>query len=161
MPSSPFRPTFLLASDLNETQLLSCIQDKFDCERFCNRIRGNHGMVEIKQRHRHFWSPFLTFEVSAGNRQCEIRGRFSPHPTIWTAFTFSYLAVSVVAFFSLVIGVSQQLAQMTPCAYWALPICGSAAILLWFVSRTGQKLARAEMVEMYELIKRCCEVNEG
>ena len=66
---------------------------------------------------------------------------------------FSYLAIAVLLFFSLMLGVSQQLAAQLPWAYWLVPVWVGIAISLWIASQLGQKLALHEMRAMKTVIE--------
>lgn len=112
-------------------------------------------MISIDESKRHFWSPWMHLEIrqEEGNRIVE--GRFSPHPSIWTGVMFSFLAIACLSFFAVILGMSQQLMGQTPWAYWLILLGISAAVLVWFVSKTGQKLAHEEMEEMRSRIEQC------
>jgi hypothetical protein len=52
-------------------------------------------------------------------------------------------------------GVSQQLSGQSPWAYTFIPAGLLVVAVLWFVSRTGQNLAHAEMEQMRSRIEEC------
>ncbi len=156
------RPTFQLKTDLGEEELIRRVQNAFSrrsdaasSTAFQGQFTGNHAMISFVESKRHFWSPWMHLEFRSEDQQRVISGRFSPHPSIWTGFMFSFLAIACLTLFSAMFGVSQQLSGEAPWAYCAIPIGLLVAALLWFVSKTGQKLAQVEMEEMRSQIEAC------
>ena len=159
MTVGPMRPTYLLESAISADALMECLQRAFaqHPDEFQSQFRRGHAMVSILESKRHFWSPWLHLETHEMDQGCLLRVRFSPHPSIWTGFMFAYLALVVVGFFALMMGISQQLAQQSPWAYWVIPGCLAIAVILWLASQAGQRLANAEMRRMKEVIESCLE----
>lgn len=112
-------------------------------------------MISIDESKRHFWSPWMHLEIRDNEDKRIVEGRFSPHPSIWTAVMFSFLAVACLSFFAVILGMSQQLMGQPPWAYGFILLGLVAAIALWFVSKAGQKLAHGEMEEMRSRIEDC------
>ena len=52
---------------------------------FDGRVLGHHLTLTVRERDRHFWSPWLTLDVrnQQGAEGCHVHGRFNPHPSIW------------------------------------------------------------------------------
>jgi len=112
-------------------------------------------MISIVESKRHFWSPWMHLEIRNDSQRRMVAGRFSPHPSIWTGFRFSFLGIGSLVFVAALFGISQQLSGQSPWAYIFIPIGLSVIALLWFISRTGQKLAREEMEQMKSRIEEC------
>ena len=74
---------------------------------------------------------------------------------------FAFLAIACLTFFAAMFGVSQQLSGQSPWAYYAIPLCLLVAAVLWFVSKTGQTLAQAEMEQMRSKIEACLNDRSG
>jgi hypothetical protein len=119
------------------------------------QFTGRHALISIVDSKRHFWSPWLSLEVADDNQGCEISGRFSPHPSVWTAFIFAYLSLAVLSFFSVIFGMSQQLVGQTPWGYWLLLVFVVLGISLWSASQVGQKLADADMRKLKSIVSNC------
>ena len=62
-----------------------------------------HLVLTVPDAQQHFWSPWLTIELSPGDAGTHLRATFSPHPSVWTGFAFGYLTMTVVLVASLVI----------------------------------------------------------
>lgn len=111
-----------------------------------------HFVLTIPVEQRHFWSPWLTVELSARDGGTHLHGSFSPHPSVWTGFAFAYLALGALTAVSLVLVGSAAMLPM-PSQRWALWVTGGASLAMlgmWWASRVGQRLAREQM----ELLRR-------
>ena len=157
MSVAQMRPTFLLRAPLTTAQLMHCIREHitdssldYDCQ-----FATHHVIVSLRPAKRHFWSPWMNLEIREIGDGSEVFGRFSPHPSIWTAIMFSYLAIATVCFFAIMFGVSQQLAGQTPWAYLVIPIGLLISVGLWIASKAGQRLAFDEMQQMRSIVQNC------
>lgn len=174
MSAALLRPTFNFESKMSEEELTRRIRASFslagdedqksDSKKlvgsksgFQGRFARGHAMISIDESKRHFWSPWLHLEIRDNEDKRIVEGRFSPHPSIWTAVVFSFLSVACLSFFAAIFGMSQQLMGQTPWAYCFILLGLFAGVVLWFVSKTGQKLAHGEMEEMRSRIKDCLD----
>ncbi len=150
------RPTFRLDTDISPDVLMQRIRGAvFDSANdFVAQFADRQAMISIHPAKRHFWSPWLHLDVRTEEAGNLVAGRFSPHPSIWTGFMFSYLAIGVLVFFCVMLGVSQQLAGQSPWAYYGVPVGGFLAAGLWFAAQAGQKLADGQMHELKTLIEQ-------
>lgn len=112
---------------------------------FTGSVAGNHMMLTVQEKDRHFWSPWLHLEVSEDGESVEVRGRFTPHPSLWTGFAFCYFSLIVMAGFAVVWGLSQWMIEERPTALWVALGCAVLVGLLWWSAQVGQRLARAQM----------------
>lgn len=169
MSSVRMRPTFQLETKMSAIDAMKCIQASFrksklpddpDQNRnsfYNGQFAGDHAMISIVDSKRHFWSPWMHLEIRANDTGQQIFGRFSPHPSIWTGFMFSYLSIGVIVFFAIMFGVSQQLSGQSPWAYYVIPIGLIIAMILWFAAKAGQNLAQDEMQTMKSVLEHCLE----
>lgn len=161
MSAVELRPTFLFNTDLSEDEAARCLKQSFlqsdesSEPSYRGQFNGRHAMISIDEAQRHFWSPWLHLEIRSDDGQRMIAGRFSPHPSIWTAFMFAFLAIGCVTLFAGMFGVSQQMSGQSPWAYTIIPIGLVIALTLWFISKTGQKLAHTEMEQMRNRVEHC------
>lgn len=142
MSAIRMRPTFLLETTLPISEVMQRFRDRVASSSpdYHGQFATNHAIVSLALSQRHFWSPWLNLEIKDCENVRQVFGRFSPHPSIWTAFMFSYLAIAVITFFALIFGVSQQLSGQLPWAYLTIPLGLMIATILWLASRAGQKL---------------------
>lgn len=147
MSTIRFRPTFQLDTPYASSETKRRIEAtlEMNADEFHTQFKERHAMISIAEAKRHFWSPWLHLEVRESESGSLVAGRFSPHPSIWTGFMFAYLSLGVLIFFSAIFGFSQQMANQSPYAYYAIPVWIFIAIALWLASQTGQKLALDEM----------------
>lgn len=153
MATLRLRPTFSIAlnrqtADKIWAQIQASVKDKG----LNGQFRDGHGMISYVEVKRHFWSPWLHLDLREQDGASTLHGRFSPHPSIWTAFVFGYLALTVIAFFGLVFGMSQWLSGEFPWGCIAVPVSLVTGLLMWITSQVGQRLAHDEMVELKRLI---------
>lgn len=102
-------------------------------------------VLTVSEAEQHVWSPWLTVEVSPREGGASLFARFSPHPSVWTLFAFSYIALSAVLLFSLCFAAALAMSGGSP---WALFASGGTALVmlaLWWISQVGQRLARGQM----------------
>ena len=106
-------------------------------------------VITVLPEARHFWSPWLTLDIGARGEGAHVSGTFSPHPSVWTAYMFGYLALGIVLLFSLLFAAS--VVMMGGGAAWSLWVAGGAvvgALAMWSFSVLGQRLAAAQMDEL-------------
>lgn len=119
----------------------------------CRRT-GAHFLVSVDPSRRHFWSPWLTFELVAeegeGSRG---HGRFNPSPGIWTGFMLAALAMITVAGSGLVWATAEWTLGRPLHGLWGTLVGTVGVVVLFFVSASGQRLAHAEIEEMEKVVK--------
>jgi hypothetical protein len=149
------RPTFQLDTNMDPDVLIKRVRLAVSNAPldYVGQFARRQAMISIHPAKRHFWSPWLHLDVRTEDTGNLIACRFSPHPSIWTGFVFSYLAIGVLVFFCLVLGVSQQIAGQPPWAYYGVPLGAAIATGMWFAAQAGQKLADDEMVRLKSLIE--------
>lgn len=157
MSVAQMRPTFWFETRLSDDDIMKCIRSSVAkcADEYQGRFTSHHAMISIDESKRHFWSPWLHLEIRNDSTERLVFGRFSPHPSIWTGIMFSYLSISVLVFFALMFGVSQQMAGEMPWAYYVIPGLLVLAVLIWFASKAGQKMAQSEMARMKLKIQEC------
>jgi len=146
------RPTFSIEFPLESAgaiERLSTLVDDHDYP-IDGRIAGNHLMLVIPPARRHFWSPWLHIEVLECEHGACVKGRFSPNPSVWTAFMLTYIALATLVFFAAMFGISQWMMNKPPSALTLAPIPIVAAIAMYWASLVGQKIADAQMRELYD-----------
>jgi len=118
-----------------------------------------HLVLTVPDAQQHFWSPWLTIELSPGDAGTHLRATFSPHPSVWTGFAFGYLTMTVVLVASLVIA---STAWIVPEGgqLWILWISAASAIVItgmWGASQLGQRFASAQMGELRRELDRALD----
>jgi len=119
----------------------------------CRRT-GGHFLVSIGRERRHFWSPWLTFELCGhADGGSGGHGRFNPSPGVWTGFMLAALAMITVAGAGLVWAFAEWTLNRPMHGLWA-GLAGSVGVVaLLLVSASGQRLAKAEMDEIEGVVR--------
>jgi len=157
---SSIQPHFsILVDSANHQSVLSKIKKIIEKQpdKFEGQFTVEHALFSFNKRQRHFWSPWLHLEIRGKEATPELYGWFTPHPSVWTAFVFAYLVVGCLASLALITGLTQQLLKMNAWGYYGIPVMAVAAVVLWIVSRTGQKLAAEEMIQLKDFASKCVE----
>jgi len=134
--------------------LRSALQN--DAESLRGQVFRKHAVVEMRGTDRTFWSPYLNLEVEDEPDGSVIRGRFSPHPNVWTMFMAVYILLAIVALGGLSYGMVQYTLGQSP---WSLLVAPAAVALFGFVygaTLIGQGLGAEQMYTMRSLIDRAC-----
>jgi hypothetical protein len=116
------------------------------CPRCTGVSVGRHAELFVPEAERRVWSPWLsvTAEENAVGGSV-LRGRFSPHPHVWTLYMFLAFGLG----FALLVGVTWGYAQWamgeTPWALVSLPLGAAGLAALYLASLVGQRLGADQM----------------
>ncbi len=153
-------PVFIMTVNTTAQDLLAKLQSLLsDDARFTGSIAGNHMTLTVREQDRHFWSPWLNIELTEHDGKTHFRGRFTPHPSVWTGFAFSYFSLFVIAAFAAVWGMSQWMLDSRPTALWIALVCAILVVLLWWSAQIGQRLAREQMHAIKDAVNGILEPN--
>lgn len=170
------RPTFLLTVNLTQDQVIDKLRGLIDVagERFAGKVVGRHVMLTVSEKDRHFWSPWLDVEVlergvdeddgegdPADGGAVTVRGRFMPHPNIWTAYMAVYFGLVTFALFAACFAYAQWTTESPPTALWGVGFSALATAGVWWSAQVGQKLARGQMGELKFEFARVLEIESG
>jgi len=152
------RPRFELQLPVTREGWLDALRSELenDPEPLRGQVFRKHAVVEIRDGERTFWSPYLNLEVEDEPDGSVIRGRFSPHPNVWTMFMAVYILLAIVALGGLSYGMVQYTLGQSP---WSLLVAPAAVALFGFVygaTLIGQGLGAEQMYTMRSLIDRAC-----
>jgi uncharacterized integral membrane protein len=152
------RPRFELQLPVDRERWLGVLKSLLDTE--AGALRGQvfrkHAVVQMQDRERTFWSPYLNLEVEDEPDGSAIRGRFSPHPNVWTMFMGVYILLAIIALGGLSYGIVQYTLGQSP---WAFAIVPAAVAMFGFVygaTLIGQGLGAEQMYTMRSLVDRAC-----
>lgn len=152
------RPRFEFQLPIERERWLGALKSRLQSD--AGSLRGQvfrkHAVVEVRDGERTFWSPYLNLEVEDEPDGSAIRGRFSPHPNVWTMFMAVYILLGIAALGGLSYGIVQYTLGQSP---WALLVVPAAIALFGFVygaTLIGQGLGAEQMYKMRSLIDRAC-----
>lgn len=114
----------------------------------------DHFVLTVAEDRQRVWSPWLRVEVTPRDEGSHLAARFSPHPSVWTLFAFSYIGLSLILMLSLCYAAALAMTGASP---WALGVSGAtvlAMVALWGASQLGQRWSRAQMEELRDELER-------
>jgi hypothetical protein len=150
------RPRFEFQLPVERERWLGALKEllRHDDGSLRGQVFRKHAVVEVRDGERTFWSPYLNLEVEDEPDGSAIRGRFSPHPNVWTMFMAVYILLAIAALGGLSYGIVQQTLGQPP---WALLVAPASVALFGFVygaTLIGQGLGAEQMYKMRSLIDR-------
>ena len=120
------------------------------------QVFRKHAVVEMRDGHRTFWSPYLNLEVEDEPDGSAIRGRFSPHPNVWTMFMAVYIFLAIVALAGLTYGIVQYTLEQAPWSLWIMPAAVALFGFVYGATLIGQGLGAEQMYIMRSVVDRAC-----
>ena len=155
MTSFRIRPRFRVTSPKSQQTILSSLQAALQEQpAICHGIAiEGHIVLKVLPEEAHYWSPQLSILLDQEEGHTLIRGRYGPKPNVWTLFTMSYLAISILGIFISIIGFSRLSLGLSSGILWFLPILGIAAIGLYIISQLGQKLGAEQTFTLHHFFE--------
>ncbi|MFK8111617.1 MAG: hypothetical protein AB8B91_05430 [Rubripirellula sp.] len=112
----------------------------------------------ISRREQRFWSPHLSVQISSFESGCQMFGRFSPRPEIWTMFMAIYGVLLIVMFAATIFGSVQLLLSHSPWAFLLIPLGVLLIAGLHLASLVGQGLSADQMDLLRSRLDRTMEL---
>ena len=144
------RPRFELGFDDRPDEVMQRLRDRLkDCPNCTGASVGNHAELFVPESEQHLWSPWLSVTAEAGAEdRTTLRGRFGPHPTVWTLYMFLSFALGFALLVFSSWGYAQWVMEITPWALYAVPVLVVLGALLYGVSLVGQRLGADQMNDL-------------
>ena len=178
MPGPRIRPTFSIPLTPGPDKAMEVLRDRLKGTEYddCSRSKGRCAYFFVDEKERRFWSPHLSVQVEPSSPSSEhaglgsqgsalagsvLKGRFGPHPEMWTLFVFLYSAVGFLATIGLVLGFVQWQSNMEPWGVWGAWIGVPGLAALYGVSATGQKLSAHQMEALKNRVDKLVEGMEA
>lgn len=146
MTAPQVRPRFEIETDLQADALMERVRERLPQCPHCTGVSvGRHAELFVPDAERRLWSPWLSVTADEHERGSLLRGRFAPHPNVWTFYLFLAFGLG----FALLVGTTWGYAQWaTGRPPWALAIVPTVFLLgalLYFASQVGQTLGGEQM----------------
>lgn len=125
-----------------------------DAESLRGQVFRKHAVVQMQDGQRTFWSPYLNLEIEDEPDGSAIRGRFSPHPNVWTLFMGVYILLTIVALGGLSYGIVQLTLGESPWAFLVVPAAVAMFGFVYGATLIGQGLGAEQMYTMRSLVDR-------
>lgn len=140
------RPRFSLELGEDPDVVMQRLRDRLpDCPDCTGVSVGRHAELFVPEADRRVWSPWLSVTADEGDRGAVIRGRFAPHPSVWTLYLFLAFALGFALLVGTTWGYAQWATEVTPWALFAIPLVVVSAGLLYLASQIGQRLGHDQM----------------
>jgi hypothetical protein len=123
----------------------------------CTRWKGRQAFFFVAEDQRKIWSPHLSIEVEPGQRGSLLRGRFGPHPHVWTVFLVLYAAVGFLTVLGLFVGFIQWQAGTVPWGLWGVWLGVSGLVVLYGLSILGQMMGAHQTAELKRRVEDLVE----
>jgi len=153
MTTPRIRPAFTIDLDLDPTTVMDRLRRRLpDCPRCTGMSVGRHAELFVPDEERRVWSPWLSVTAQESDPGTVVRGRFSPHPSIWTLYLFLAFGMAFALLVGLAWGYAQWATEATPWALAIVPLVLGAAGALYGISLIGQRLSVSQMEELRDAL---------
>ena len=157
MGAPHMRPPFRLPLSVPGADLLAEIEARLarGNSPFVGAVLRRHVELSIRPERRRFWSPHLSVDILEEEEGTILRGRYGPHPEVWTLVMAIFGVLIMVSLGSMVFGLSQWNLGWEPWALWGLPACALGAGTLWYAGIVGQRTAYPQMLQLEGFFHDC------
>ena len=146
MTAPRVRPRFELEIGTDPDQLMERLRERLpECPRCTGVSVGRHAELFVPEIERRVWSPWLSVTAHADAEGSRLRGRFSPHPNVWTFYLFLAFGLGFALLVGTTWGYAQWATEKTPWALVAVPVVMVLGGALYYASQIGQRLGRQQM----------------
>jgi len=153
MTTPRIRPAFAIEVDLDPTAVMDRLRLRLvHCSRCTGMSVGRHAELFVPEEEQRVWSPWLSVSAHEDDRGTIVRGRFSPHPNIWTLYLFLAFGLGFALLVGVAWGYAQWATETTPWALITVPLVVGAAAALYAISLIGQRLSVAQMEDLREAL---------
>ena len=160
MTAPRVRPRFELELADDPDRVMEKLRERLPkCPKCTGVSVGRHAELFVPEGEQRVWSPWLSVTAEESEEGgAVVRGRFAPHPHVWTLYMFLSFALG----FSLLVGVTWAYAQWamdkTPWALLCLPLGIVLGGALYLVSLAGQKLGHEQIEHLEEALVELLEL---
>ena len=157
------RPTFALAIQDDGRKVLDNLDRLLarDEDRITGQVLKGHACLRVARDQRSLLSPFLTLDVveppGDPGGGAILKGRFSPHPNVWTGFMGVYVFLVCTAIAGAMYGWAQLTVDEYPWGFWFIPGAAALYAFVYGAAVIGQGLTADEMYELRALVDEACE----
>jgi len=121
------------------------------------RLRGQvlrgHAYIVVPRGRRTLMSPTLNLETVEADGAHMLKGRFHPHPNVWTGFMALFGIIGMLGLGGVMYGFAQMTVHEPPWALWAGPVAAALIAFVYGAAFIGQGLSADEMHEMRSFVE--------
>jgi hypothetical protein len=127
-------------------RLRARLSDRPDCT---GASVGRHAELFVPESQRRLWSPWLSVTAEDGDGGGSVvRGRFGPHPAVWTLYMFCAFGLGFGLLVGTTWGYAQWVMGVTPRALYSVPVIVALAVALYGISLVGQSFGARQMEDL-------------
>lgn len=109
--------------------------------------------LHVHGSEQHMWSPQLILEGEECGQHTILRGRFGPHPSVWTLFMAGYAACALLGLVALSFGLAQLTMESPPWGFWGIAVAGLLGAGISGLAYVGQGLGQTQMVQLQSFLE--------
>lgn len=117
-------------------------------------VLPRHAILQLPPDRRTMLSPFLNLELTEVEGGAVLKGRFSPHPNVWTGFVAVYFTLAMIAMLSAMYGFVQWRLGQPAWVLLAVPASFGLIAFVYGAAVIGQGLTADEMYDLRALVDR-------
>lgn len=149
MTAPTVRPTFEFEVGLDPSIVMENLRRRLPESPRCTGMSvGLHAELFVPESERRVWSPWLSVTARETGQGTIVRGRFAPHPSIWTLYLFLAFGLGFALLVGLTWGYAQWAMESTPWALWSAVLIVTLASGLYGISLIGQRLGASQMMQL-------------
>lgn len=115
---------------------------------FIGDVLATHAYLRLPRDRRSLLSPNLDLQLLEEGGEVSLRGRFTPHPSVWMGFMAVFFTLGLIGLAGLMYGLAQLTVEETPWAMATTPICLGLMAFVYGAAFVGQGLVQDEMYAM-------------
>ena len=153
------RPHFEIALPDDGKTLLGAVREELAAPDapFIGNVLATHAYLRLPRDSRSLLSPNLDLQLLGEGGKVSLRGRFTPHPSVWMGFMAVFFTLALIGLAGLMYGFAQMTVDETPWAMLAAPICFGLIAFVYGAAYVGQGLVQDEMYAMRAWVERLAE----
>jgi len=130
-------------------ELMEKVRDRLlECPDCTGVSVGRHAELFVTDEERRVWSPWLSITAEKQANGSVLRGRFAPHPGVWTLYLFLAFGLGFAFLVGTTWGYAQWAIDRTPWALLTIPLVLILGGGLYFASLVGQRLGAEQMIQL-------------
>jgi hypothetical protein len=143
------RPSFDMEIDSDPDALMEKLRDRLTTCLDCTGVSvGRHAELFVAEEERTVWSPWLSITVERLSDGALLRGRFGPHPSVWTLYLFLAFGLGFALLVGTTWGYAQWAIERTPWALLSIPLIVLLGCGLYLASIVGRRLGAEQMDQL-------------
>ena len=143
------RPRFELEIACDPDSLMEGLRDRLpNCPNCTGVSVGRHAELFVPEADQRLWSPWLSVTADEADDGAVLRGRFAPHPNVWTFYLFLAFGLGFALLVGTTWGYAQWTTETTPWALIVVPLVMVLGVALYVASQIGQRLGAEQMTQL-------------